>query len=444
MKHNMPSSPPLRAGLLGEHLTHSFSPMIHSMLAGGRYTYELFERAPADVEAFIKEGEWDALNVTIPYKQTVIPYLDVISAEASRIGAVNTVTRLPDGRLKGDNTDYFGLTHALEALGVALAGKKALVLGNGGAAATAVTVLSDLGARVVVAARNGRSVGGITPEPFEGLCHRHPDTAAVVNCTPVGMYPRLVGQAPIDLQMFPAVEAVFDMVYNPACTALLQDARDLGIPARNGLLMLAAQAKAAAELFLGEPLPDEVVPPIVEAVTRETRNVILVGMPGCGKSTIGRALAAALGRPFADTDTMITEADGRPIPHILSEEGEEYFRTLETEAIRRAGMESGTVIATGGGAVTRERNYRPLAQNGTIVFLERDLHALPVNGRPLSQVTAPEELYRRRLPLYRAFSDVTVVNDGSVEAVTAQILTVLGYGSTPASPSETTSQEASS
>jgi len=418
---------PLRTGLLGEHLSHSFSPRIHRALVGDRYTYELFERAPEEVEGFIKGREWDALNVTIPYKQTVMPYLDVISDEARRIGAVNTVTRLPDGRLKGDNTDYFGFARTLTVCGCDPRGKKALVLGNGGAAATAVAVLTDMGARVIPVARNTKSVGGTLPEPYEGVYDRHPDAAVVVNCTPVGMYPRLVGQAPIELERLPRVEAVFDMVYNPARTALLQDAARLGIPCANGLTMLVAQAKKAAELFLGQEMAEDLIPAIVGSISRETQNVILVGMPGCGKSTVGKALAKRLGRPFRDTDAMITEAAGRPIPAIFSTDGEEAFRALETDAIRAAGMESGTVISTGGGVVTRERNYRPLSQNGVIVFMERDLEALPVSGRPLSQAHSPAELYAARLPLYKAFADVTVENNGTVRDAVEAILAALGY-----------------
>ena len=417
---------PMRAGLLGEHLSHSFSPQIHAALAGGRYTYELFERDPADVEAFIKGGEWDALNVTIPYKQTVMPYLDVISDEALRIGAVNTITRLPDGRLRGDNTDYFGLSYALSAFGMDLTSQKALVLGNGGAAATAVAVLRDLGAQVVLLARNGKSVGGVIPEPYEGVYDRHSDAAVVVNCTPVGMYPRLVGQAPIDLNRLPHAEAVLDMVYNPARTALLQDARDLNIPAVNGLPMLVAQAKAACERFLDESLPDTTIPPIEASIVRQTQNIVLIGMPGCGKSTLGTALAHRLGRPFLDTDAMIVQSAGRPIPEIFADEGEAYFRNVETEAVKSAGMESGAVISTGGGVVTQERNYRPLSQNGVIVFIERELSALPVKGRPLSQANPVEELYAKRLPLYRAFADVTVENTGSVDEAVDRILRALG------------------
>lgn len=417
----------LRAGLLGEHLSHSFSPQIHKALVGDRYTYEIYERDPADVEAFIKGNEWDAINVTIPYKQAIMPLLNEISPEAQRIGAVNTVTRLSDGRLKGDNTDYFGFSHTVKSCGCDLRGKKAVVFGNGGAAATAVAVLTDMGAEVILLGRNGKSVGGISPEPYEGICERHPDVSVVVNCTPVGMYPKLVGQSPVELKGFNRVEAVFDMVYNPARTALIQEAMELGIPAYNGLLMLVAQAKRAAELFLGERIPDSTIDPIVKSISRETQNIVLIGMPGCGKTTVGRALAEALHRPFVDTDAMIVEAEGRPIPEIFATEGEEVFRTYETEAVRSAGMMSGTVIATGGGVVTRERNYAPLSQNGRILFVDRDPEELPVDGRPISQSTPKAVLYAKRLPLYNAFADADVENNGTVDETVNKILALLGY-----------------
>lgn len=418
---------PLRTGLLGEKLGHSFSPQIHRALVGDRYTYELYERDAADMEGFIKGDEWDALNVTIPYKQVVMPYLDVITDEARRIGAVNTITRLPDGRLRGDNTDYFGFHRTLTACGCDPRGKKALVLGNGGAAATAVTVLSDMGAEVILLGKSDRSVGGLAPEGYDTVYDRHADAEIVVNCTPVGMYPKLIGQTLVELARLPHVKAVFDMVYNPARTALLQEAISLGIPAYNGLLMLVAQAKRASELFMGEDLPDGCIDEIVASISRETGNIILIGMPGCGKSTLGRKLAEALNRPFVDTDALIEEAAGRPIPEIFATDGEEVFRAYETDAVKRAGMMSGAVIATGGGVVTRERNYAPLSQNGSIVFIKRDLSKLPTKGRPLSQANPLEEMYARRLPLYRRFADMEISNNGPLDQTVARILSELGY-----------------
>ncbi len=417
----------MRVGLLGEHLTHSYSPAIHKVLVGDRYTYELFERPPADVEAFIKGREWDALNVTIPYKQVVMPYLDEITDEAERIGAVNTITRLPDGRLCGDNTDYFGFARTITASGADVQGQKALVLGNGGAAATAVAVLRDMGAHVVVLARSHEAVGGISPEPFDTAYERHTDATLAVNCTPVGMYPRLVGQSPLTLSRMPRMRRVFDMVYNPARTAILQEAANLGLPAYNGLCMLVAQAKRAAELFLGEELPDALIDSTIEAIARETQNIILVGMPGCGKSTIASLLGEALDRPVVDTDAMVVAAARRSIPEIFATEGEEEFRRYETEAVRTAGMQSRTVIATGGGVVTRERNHAPLSQNGKIVFLLRDIDKLPTTGRPLSNAHPLTEMYKTRLPLYRRFADVTVDNNGTPAETVHAILTALGY-----------------
>ncbi len=412
----------MRAGLLGERLGHSFSPQIHATLAGDRYTYELYERAPDQVGAFLKGNEWDALNVTIPYKKTVMPYLDEISDEARRIGAVNTITRTADGRLRGDNTDYFGFALTVRSMGVNLAGKKALVLGEGGASATAAAVLTDMGADVVVLSRHGNET-----HSYRHAARYHADAALIANCTPVGMYPHRNGQRLLDLARFPALECVLDMVYNPARTAMIQQAERLGIPAQNGLLMLVAQAKRACELFLGEPMSDSVITPIGDSIARQTENIILVGMPGCGKSTVATRLAEALGRPTVDTDRLIVDAAGTDIPTIFAAEGEDGFRLREIRAMREAGKMSSAVIATGGGAVTRDVNYPALHQNGRIVFLRRDLDKLPTDGRPISQVVAREELYAKRLPLYCRFADVEIDNNGDVDDTVSAILTALGY-----------------
>ena len=388
----------IKAGLLGEHLSHSFSPRIHAQLAD--YDYRLFEVAPDDVEDFLKRGEFDAINVTIPYKKTVMPFLAQISPQAARIGAVNTVIRMADGSLVGHNTDYDGFADLVASLGISLTGKKVLVLGSGGASRTAVTVANDANAReVVVISRNG--------ENNYGNIERHADAQILINATPVGMYPNN-GQSPLSLETLPCLEAVFDMIYNPARTKLLQDAAARGIPHRNGLLMLVSQARRAAELFLGVAIEDSEVEKITDRIAKEMQNIILIGMPGCGKSTLGRLLAEDLGKRFVDSDAEIERMAGKTIPQIFEQDGEEAFRAIETAALDEITRESGVVIATGGGVVTRERNLALLHQNGRVLFLDTPPDALPTNGRPLSQQKTPAVLYAERLPLYRAAADITV------------------------------------
>ena len=395
----------MKAGLLGEHLSHSFSPRIHAQLAD--YTYDLVEVAPNDLEAFVKSETLDAYNVTIPYKKAIMPYLDEITPVAKRIGAVNTVLRRKDGTLIGHNTDVAGFRDLVDSLGVSLTGKKVLVLGSGGASRTAVVVASDAGAReVVVISRNGEN-------NYENI-DRHQDAEILINATPVGMYPNN-GNAPLSLDALPHLEAVFDMIYNPARTKLLQDAAARGIPQCNGLLMLVSQARRAAEFFLDAQIEDSEVERITKALTRETENIVLVGMPGCGKSTLGRLLADRLGRRFVDCDAEIEREAGKPIPQIFQEEGEEAFRALETAIVARLGRESGLVIATGGGVVTRARNIPYLSQNGRILFLDTPPDDLPVAGRPLSKQKTPAVLYQERLPLYRAAADVTVAITRDIE-----------------------------
>ncbi|MBE6630770.1 MAG: shikimate kinase [Ruminococcaceae bacterium] len=388
----------MRAGLIGAKLGHSFSPQIHAALAD--YPYDLIELEENEVGTLLKSGKYDALNVTIPYKKTVIPYLDEITREAARIGAVNTVVRREDGALVGHNTDYAGFSDLVRSLGVTLTGKKVVVLGSGGASRTAVTVAEDSGAReVIVVSRTGEN-------NYENI-DRHADAEILINATPVGMYPKN-GVSPLSLNVLPRLEAVFDMIYNPARTKLLQDAAARGIPSANGLLMLVSQARRAAEIFLGTAIPDSEVARITKQIAKQTENIVLVGMPGCGKSTLGRLLATRMERRFVDLDEEIVNRAGCPIPDIFREKGEEGFRAIETEVVADICRESGLVIATGGGVVTRERNLPLLSQNGRVIFLDIPPEGLPIADRPLSQAKTPEALYRERLPLYKKAADLVL------------------------------------
>ena len=404
----------MKCGLLGRKLGHSYSPQIHACL--GDYSYELFEKEPEEIEDFLKNGDFTGINVTIPYKKDVIPYLDELSPTAIKMGSVNTIVRRQDGTLFGHNTDYFGFTSLVKHSGLSVAGKKVLVLGSGGTSNMAVKALEDLGAKAVVISRSGEN-------NYQNLS-RHTDAAVVVNATPVGMYPN-VGVAPLNLEVFPALEGVLDVVYNPARTQLLLDAERLGLPCENGLWMLVAQAKEAAEYFGGKPLPDALIASIHRKLSSQMKNIILIGMPGCGKSTIGKMLAQWLGRTFVDADQEIETLAGKTIPAIFAQDGEEAFRSWETQVCQNLGKQSALVIATGGGCVTRQRNYPLLHQNGNLFWLQRDLDVLPTDGRPLSQANKLTDMYQVRKPMYEAFADYTADNNGSADATVAHILACL-------------------
>ena len=405
----------MRCGLLGEKLGHSYSPLIHAELAD--YEYLLYEKAPEDVGAFVRTGDWHGLNVTIPYKKTVIPFCDTLSETAAAIGSVNTLLRLPDGSICGDNTDAFGFETLLkQTLPTSIAGKKALTLGTGGASATVCAVLRKQGAEVVAISRSGE-------DNYQNL-GRHADAALLVNATPLGMYPNN-GVSPVGLSAFPRLECVLDVVYNPARTALLLEAEALGIPHAGGLTMLAAQAVRSAELFLDRRLPDGETGRITALLSRSMLNIILIGMPGCGKSTVGRRLAERLGRPFLEADGEIEKAAGRSIPAIFAEEGEAGFRLRETAVLAELGKRSGAVIATGGGCVTRAENYPLLHQNGTIVWLTRDPDKLAREGRPLSLHADLSAMYAARAPLYARFADCRAENRGTPDEAADAILEVL-------------------
>ena len=397
-------------GLLGEKLGHSFSPQIHRDLAG--YDYQLLPTPPEAVEDIFARRAFQGLNVTIPYKRTVMPLCDEIDPRAAAIGAVNTVVNR-NGRLTGYNTDIDGFLYMARRAGVDMAGKKVVILGSGGTSRTARAAAGELGAReIITVSRHGE-------DNYQNLS-RHADAQVLVNTTPVGMYPNW-GQSPVSLESFPALEGVLDVVYNPLRTALLLQAEERGLPRSCGLPMLVAQAKRAAELFTGQNINDSRAETVLHGLREQLTSIVLIGMPGCGKTTVGRALAGKLGRTFVDLDEEIVRRAGTSIPEIFAREGEAGFRERESALVREFGERTGLVVSTGGGVVTRRENYIPLKQNGLLLHLRRDPAALPTDGRPLSQATAPEELWRRRAPLYAAFADGEIDNNGTLAGTLEQI-----------------------
>lgn len=401
----------MQCGLLGRKLGHSYSPQIHKFL--GNYTYDLIECEPEDLESFFKENSCAGLNVTIPYKKDVLPFCDELTQTAQLLGSVNTIIRTEDGRRIGHNTDYFGFSSMLHRSGLQVAGKKVLVLGSGGASVTVCAVLKNEGANIVVISRSGK-------DNYENLI-KHKDASVIVNTTPVGMFPNN-GESPLSLDHFPDLEGVLDLIYNPSRTKLILDAQSRGLVACNGLWMLVAQAKESAQWFTGTSISNTVIETIHSKLSAQMKNIILVGMPGCGKSTIGQQLAQASGRQFIDADEAIVNDAGIGIPEIFEQYGEKGFRRIETRVLLQLGKLSGTVIATGGGCVTRPENYELLHQNGTIYFIKRDTKDLPMDGRPLSLSGDLQKMYEVRLPLYRAFADAEISNDKGIGDAVDMIL----------------------
>lgn len=401
-------------GLLGRKLSHSYSPEIHAML--GDYEYKLYEVEPDGLDEFFAECPLDGFNVTIPYKRDVIKYLSGISKTARLMGSVNTVVRR-DGGFFGYNTDAYGFEYMLRKSGVDPKYKKALVLGSGGASGTAVRVLEQMGAReVVIISRSGEN-------NYSNL-ERHYDAGVIVNTTPVGMYPE-TDAAPLDLTHFKLLSGVADIIYNPARTALLAQAEELGVPCINGLPMLVAQAKFAAELFEERKIEDTVIETVIRALEGKMKNIVLIGMPGSGKSTVGERLARMIGREVVDADTEVEIATGMKIPYIIENMGEAEFRRLETEALKKICRGSGKIIATGGGCVTVEENYRILRQNSVVIWIKRDLDKLATNGRPLSAKSGVSELFERRRALYEKFADFEVDNNKTPNNTAERILELL-------------------
>ena len=398
-------------GLLGRKLGHSWSVPIHAALGNG--DYRLIELEPEELQVFLARPDIGGLNVTIPYKRDVIPYCDVIDEMAKTIGSVNTIVRRSDGKLYAYNTDAVGFCWMAERAGISFAGKKAVILGSGGASLTAQAMSRKLGAReIVVVSRSG-------PDNYSNL-YRHADAEIVVNTTPVGMFPN-TGAAAVDLTMFPKCEGVLDVIYNPRRTALLLQAEALGIPCSDGLPMLVAQATAAEERFFDKTIPSNENERILGMLRQETTNIVLIGMPGSGKTTVGEVLAKLTGREAIDVDQHIAERAGCSIPEIFAQSGEAAFRALEREETANAGKLSGKILLTGGGVVKDERNYPSLHQNGRIYCLERSITVLPTEGRPLSQGADLSAMYQERAPMYARFRDVSVDNNGTVAETAAAI-----------------------
>ena len=411
----------MKYGLLGEKLGHSYSKEIHSLLAD--YEYELCEVNKEELDSLMRKKEFCAVNVTIPYKQTVIPYLDGISERAKSIGAVNAIVNR-GGKLYGDNTDFAGMRALAIRTGADMNGKKVLIFGTGGTSKTAGAVAQSLGAREVYFVSRSKKDGAIT---YGEAAEKHADAQILINTTPVGMFPNIQG-TPADISVFPELEAVLDAIFNPLRTELVLDAQARGIKADGGLYMLVAQAVYASALFLGKDADDKKTEDVYRRILNEKRNVFLIGMPSSGKSSVGKKLAELTGKEFADTDTMLTDRFGRTISDFISENGEKPFRDEESAVIGQAAEKRGYIIATGGGAVLREENVRAMKKNGTVVFLDRDPALLTATkDRPLSSTReALEKLYEERYPIYKKAADMTVPSDRSVGEVAEDVRKELG------------------
>ncbi len=400
----------MKYGLIGERLGHSFSQYIHTKLFD--YDYELTEIPPDDLHAFMTARDFCAINVTIPYKQAVIPYLDEISDVARHIGAVNTVVNR-GGKLYGDNTDFGGMVALLKKANITLADKNVLILGSGGTSKTALAVAhAERCARVHRVSRTGED-GCITYEQAAACA----DTHIIINTTPCGMYPH-IGESAVDIGAFPRLQGVVDVVYNPLRSKLVCDARERGIAAAGGLYMLVAQAVLAAEIFTGQSVDPERIDEQYAHLLREKQNVVLVGMPGCGKTTVGKRLAKRLGFAFVDTDEEIVKRESCAIPELFDAIGEQGFREVEAEVVRAVAARQGAVIATGGGAVLRKDNVSLLKENGRVYFLDRPLEQLAATAdRPLSRDrTALKQRYRERYGIYRACCDCHITATATPDA----------------------------
>ena len=409
----------MKCACIGEHLKHSFSKEIHNMLAD--YEYEIKEIPKLELDAFMKKGDFLGINVTIPYKESVIPYLYEIDDAAREIGAVNTITK-KDGKLYGYNTDFYGMCKLLKHAGISPEGKKAAVLGSGGTAKTANAVLKFLGASELITVSRTKSE---STESYEELYKNHADTEIIINTTPVGMFPD-TENAPIELGKFPKLSGVIDAIYNPLRSRLVSEAESRGIKAEGGLYMLVAQAVRASEIFLDTKYCESKLDEVFEKVISEKENLVLIGMPSSGKTTLGKELASILSREFFDVDLEIEKMHGK-ISEIFKNEGENTFREYESKIIAELSKKTGAVIATGGGAVTRNTNVQNLKMNGKIIFIDRALADLcPTPDRPLSSdFSALKKRYEERYPLYEASADLKIEVKGTPTELAKKIKEII-------------------
>ena len=407
----------MKYGCIGEHLGHSFSKEIHNAIAD--YEYIIKEIPKDELEHFAKDRDFLGINVTIPYKELIMPYLDFIDPDAEKIGAVNTVVNR-DGRLYGYNTDFYGMTALIHHAGIDAVGKKVAILGSGGTSKTALSVFTALGADKIIRVSRTKSDDTVT---YDELYALHSDTEIIINTTPVGMFPRC-DASPVELDKFRSLCGVIDVVYNPLKTKLVLDAEQRGIPTSGGLYMLVAQAVRASEIFLGTHYEKDVLDRVYEKTLSQKENIVLIGMPSCGKTTVGEILSKMISRPVIDTDDLIRSAQGREISDIFASCGEEYFRDAESAAVTEASMKPGVIIATGGGAILREENVTHLKQNGILYFLDRSLeHLVPTADRPTAHSRDMiEKRYNERYGIYTAVCDKKINSDRAPGDVAERII----------------------